>query len=55
VALGTVRVQRTTGMMGEVLGMAASLCRKHRCTPRQVYRQHLDALKGMMEKGVPPR
>ena len=24
IALGTVRVQRTTGMMGEVLGMAAS-------------------------------
>ena len=25
VALGTVRVMRTTGMMGEVVGMAASL------------------------------
>ena len=28
VALGTVRVMRTTGMMGEVVGMAASLCEK---------------------------
>ena len=28
VALGTVRVMRTTGMMGEVVGMAASLCKK---------------------------
>ena len=53
VALGTVRVQRTTGMMGEVLGMAASLCKKHDCTPREVYQQHLDELKAMMTKGVP--
>ena len=30
VALGTVRVMRTTGMMGEVVGMAAGLCHKHR-------------------------
>ena len=29
VALGTVRVMRTTGMMGEVVGMAASLCKKY--------------------------
>ena len=28
VALGTTRVMRTTGMMGEVVGMAASLCKK---------------------------
>lgn len=55
VALGTVRVQRTTGMMGEVLGMAAPLCKKHECTPRQVYQQHLDELKAMMNRGVPTR
>jgi hypothetical protein len=55
VALGTVRVQRTTGMMGEVVGMAASLCKKHDCTPREVYRQHLDELKAMMTKGVSTR
>ena len=29
-ALGTVRVMRTTGMMGEVVGMAAYLCKKHK-------------------------
>jgi hypothetical protein len=28
VALGTIRVMRTCGMMGEVVGMAASLCKK---------------------------
>ena len=29
VALGTVRVMRMCGIMGEVVGMAASLCKKH--------------------------
>ena len=29
VALGTIRVMRTTGMMGEVVGMAAAVCKKH--------------------------
>jgi hypothetical protein len=52
VALGTVRVQRTTGMMGEVVGMAASLCKKHNTDPRGVYQQHLDDLKELMRRGV---
>ena len=52
VALGTIRVQRTTGMMGEVLGMAASLCVQHETTPRGVYKRHLDDLKSMMQQGV---
>jgi hypothetical protein len=53
VALGTVRVQRTTGMMGEVLGMAASLCKKHETTPRGVYERYLPELKRLMINGVP--
>ncbi len=53
VALGTVRVQRTTGMMGEVIGMAASLCKKHACSPRAVYERYLDELKQRMQSGVP--
>jgi len=52
VALGTVRVMRTTGMMGEVVGMAASLCKKYGVTPRGVYRSHLDDLKALMQAGV---
>ena len=52
VALGTVRVMRTGGMMGEVVGMAASLCKKHACSPREVYAKHLDELKALMTKGV---
>ena len=43
-ALGTVRVMRTCGMMGEVVGKAASLCSQYGCTPRQVYEEHLDEL-----------
>jgi hypothetical protein len=53
VALGTVRVQRTTGMMGEVLGMAASICKKHSCAPRDVYENHLAELQELLKAGVP--
>ncbi len=52
VALGTIRVQRTTGMMGEVLGMAASICVRRETTPRGVYEQYLDELKALMQQGV---
>jgi len=52
VALGTVRVMRTGGMMGEVVGMAASLCKKHACLPRDVYARHLEELKALMTRGV---
>jgi len=51
VALGTVRVQRTTGMMGEVVGMAALLCKRHNTDPRGVYQKHLDDLKKLMQRG----
>ncbi len=52
VALGTVRVMRTTGMMGEVVGMAASLCKKHSASPRDIYRYHLPELTAMMKQGA---
>lgn len=52
VALGTVRVMRTGGMMGEVVGMAAMLCKKYGIEPRAVYRYHLDELKDLMTEGV---
>lgn len=52
VALGTVRVMRTTGMMGEVVGMAASLCRRHGVMPRDIYQSHLPELKTLMSEGV---
>ncbi|MBB4034972.1 hypothetical protein GGR21_000859 [Dysgonomonas hofstadii] len=52
VALGTVRVMRTTGMMGEVVGMAASLCKKYNTTPRIIYQAHLSELKVLMKEGA---
>jgi hypothetical protein len=52
VALGTVRVMRTCGMMGEVVGMAAAVCKKNGAEPRQVYTEHLDQLKEQMTQGV---
>ena len=51
-ALGTVRVMRTCGMMGEVVGMAASICKKRDTTPRGVYKNYLDELKELMQAGV---
>lgn len=54
VALGSVRVMRTTGMMGEVVGMAAAVCTQHECLPRDVYTEHLDELKALMQQGVQP-
>jgi hypothetical protein len=39
-----VRVMRTCGMMGEVVGKAAAICVRHNTTPRGVYENHLDEL-----------
>jgi hypothetical protein len=52
VALGTIRLMRTGGMMGEVLGMAASVCTDHQVDPRAVYSDHFSELKTLMEAGV---
>lgn len=48
-ALGTVRVMKTCGMMGEVVGKAASLCAQYDCTPREVYHEHLSELTQLLE------
>ena len=48
-ALGTVRVMKTCGMMGEVVGKAASVCYLHSCTPRDVYKEHLDELLALLK------
>ena len=52
VALGSARVMRTGGMMGEVVGMAASLCKRNACGPREVYTAHFEELKVLMAKGA---
>jgi len=55
VALGTVRVMRTGGMMGEVVGMAASVCKNNNALPRDVYQKYLEELKKLMSEGVPQK
>ena len=49
-ALGSTRVMRTCGMMGEVVGKAAWICVRHHTTPRGVHEQYLDILKDLMSK-----
>jgi hypothetical protein len=52
VALGTVRVMRTCGMMGEVVGMAASICKQKECLPRAVYTDHLAEFLALLKRGA---
>lgn len=48
-ALGTTRVMKTCGMMGEVVGKAASICVLRDCSPRDVYAKHLPELKQLLQ------
>jgi len=52
VAFSAVRVMRTLGELGEVVGIASSVCKDFGCTPREVYAEHLDELKARLAKGV---
>ena len=52
VALGTTRVMRTCGMSGEVVGLAASVCKVRNASPRDVYRYYLPDLKTLMKRGA---
>jgi FAD-dependent oxidoreductase family protein len=52
VALGTVRLMRTGGMMGEVLGMAASVCKDQGVKPREIYLSHFPELEALMKMGT---
>ncbi|HTL74492.1 MAG TPA: FAD-dependent oxidoreductase [bacterium] len=42
--LGPVRVMRTCGMMGEIVGKAAAICVSRQTTPRGVFEEHLAEL-----------
>lgn len=48
--LGPVRVMKTCGMMGEVVGKAAALCIKEKTSPRGVYKTHLAKLQALMHQ-----
>ena len=42
VAFAAVRVMRTLGQLGEVIGMAAAVCMENDCLPRDVYTTHFE-------------
>jgi FAD dependent oxidoreductase/Pyridine nucleotide-disulphide oxidoreductase len=48
-ALGTTRVMKTCGMMGEVVGKAASVCVLHNCLPRDVYENYWDEMDELLK------
>jgi hypothetical protein len=48
-ALGTVRVMKTIGMMGEVVGKAAAIAVKHNATPREVYTLYWSELDALLQ------
>jgi hypothetical protein len=48
--LGPVRVMKTCGMMGEVVGKAAAVCIRKNALPRDVYAKHLPDLQGLLSK-----
>lgn len=52
IALGSVRVMRTCAMMGEVVGMAASICAKKKLLPRDIYKTSFQDLVELMKKGA---
>jgi hypothetical protein len=41
---------KTCGMMGEIVGKAASICIKKSTTPRGVYANHIKELHELMQK-----
>jgi hypothetical protein len=49
-ALGPVRVMKTCGMMGEIVGKAAWICVRHATSPRGVYEKHLALLQELMRQ-----
>lgn len=55
IAMCSYRVMATTAVMGEVVGIAASLCDKFGCMPRDIYTDHLQSLKDALTEGVPSK
>lgn len=49
-AIGPIRVMRTCGMMGEVVGKAAWICVRFNTSPRGVYEKHLSELHELMKQ-----
>ena len=49
VGLGGPRVMRTTGQMGAAVGLAASVCKKHNSSPRDIYTSYLNEYLQLIE------
>ena len=47
-ALGTVRLQKTLAAAGQAVGVAAALCKRYGCTPRQVWQEHMEELQQLL-------
>ena len=52
VAFGSTRVMRTCGMMGEVVGYAAALCKKFDTLPRGIYQDYLPEFKAAISESL---
>lgn len=52
IAFSCVRVMRTLGVLGEVCGLAAGICKRENCLPADVYKTHFEKLKALMQRGV---
>jgi hypothetical protein len=50
VGLGSPRVMHTTTQMGVVVGYAAAVCKENSCSPRDVYKYHLDTMRERLDK-----
>ncbi len=50
VGLGSPRVMHTTTQMGVVTGYAAAICIENNCSPRDVYKYHLDTMRERLDK-----
>jgi hypothetical protein len=50
IALGAVRVEVTLATLGQAVGTAAALCKKHGCAPRGIYQRHLEELQQQLLK-----
>lgn len=48
VALGSTRVMMTCAVIGQAVGTAAALCKKHGITPRELYEKHVHELQQVL-------
>jgi len=52
IAFSCARVMKTLGVLGEVVGLAASICTSQNVLPREIFPKYWDSLKELMTEGV---